>query len=87
MDTRVPDGGKALRRTNYKEFGNRSLRSYQETHLGVTDVNDIPGRHFDNTLTLYIHSTALCAFATGILVLDVAKVRPRCCFQKTGTKE
>ena len=62
-----------LHRTSYREFGNHFLRSFQETHLGVTDVNDIPGRHFDNTLTLYIHSTALRAFATGTQVLNVER--------------
>ena len=35
-----------LHRTNCKEFGNPSLRSYQETHLSVTDFNDILGRDF-----------------------------------------
>ena len=45
-----------------------SLRSYQETHLSVTEVNDVPGRHFDNTLTLCIHPTAMGGFAMGTQV-------------------
>ena len=45
-----------------------SLRSYQETHLSVTEVNGVPGRHFDNTLTLCIHPTAMRGFAIGTQV-------------------
>ena len=49
--------------------GNHSVRSYQETRLGVTDVNCIPGGDSDNTLTFCVHSTAMRAFATGTQVL------------------
>ena len=75
VDTCIMDGGKAVScfAWNYKEFDNHSLHSYQETRLSVTDVNDIPGRHLDNTLTFCIHLTAMRAFATGTTRVDIER--------------
>ena len=91
VDTRVMDERRAVtcfaHRTNYKEFNSHSRVVLIKRHIWALHVNDIPGRHFENTLTLCIHTMALRAFASGTQVLNVEKVSRRCCFQKTGTKE
>ena len=52
-----------------------SLRSYQETHLSVTEVDDVPGSHFDNTLTLCIYPMAMRGFAMGTRAAHRARHR------------